>query len=123
MKKSVIVLGLGLMVAGCSHKEYFEQLKKYDVTNKDRVDHAESSLGVKIDPNQDWVLTKKYSVKVTADANLDNIKEVMVLSSNPYAGVTYRLAHQALTNGGTTSLEFNAPPPQYHALCSMSDLR
>ena len=109
MKKCALFLGLGILFAGCSHEEYLEQLKKYDVTNKDRVSYAESNLGVKIDPNQDWILTKKYSVKVTADANLDNIKEVMVLSGNPYAGVTYRLVRLELTNGGNATLDFTAP--------------
>ena len=108
MKKSALFLGLALLATGC-HKDHFGQLKKYEVTNKDRVDYAESNLGVKIDPNQDWILTKKYSVKLTADANLDNIKEVMVLSSNPYAGVTYRMARLELTNGGTATLNFTSP--------------
>ncbi len=48
-------------------------------------------------------------MKLTADANLDNIKEVLILSSNPYAGATYRLARLELTNGGTATLDFTAP--------------
>ena len=106
MKRNAIVLSLGLLLAGCSHKDFFKQ---YEVTDAERVAYAEKNLGVKIDARHDWILTKNYSVKITADADLDNIREVMVLNGNPYEGVTYRLARLPLTNGGTGSVEFTAP--------------
>lgn len=98
-----------ILLSGCTHDMDDYEPKAYSTTDADRQKYAEEALGVKIDPQQDWTLTKQYSVKITADADLERISEIAVLDDDPYAGSTYRLARAAVSSGGSVTLTFRAP--------------
>lgn len=78
------------------------------VTDADRVAYAEKVLGITFDKQQDWVLTSANSVKIVADADLDDISQVVVLDAHPYAGPNRLLASKALTKGASVTLSFRA---------------
>ena len=87
---AAILTSCGTMaLTGCKHDlEYDNTNTKvpYNVTNQDRLSHAEKTLGITIDRQQDWTLTNDYSVRITADADMDDISRVAVLDADPYAG-------------------------------------
>ena len=46
--------------------------------------NAETVLGVKIDPNHTWTAIKEYSITVTADAPLEDVAQVKILTESPF---------------------------------------
>lgn len=109
-KKSLLIL---LMICslvtftGCSHdSDVYE--KRNAATDAERIAHAEKVLGVRIDAEQDWVLTKEYSIVIKADADLDHICQVAVLSANPYIDNSFVLATAQLANGEAKKVTFLA---------------
>ena len=80
---AVAVLALGLVAVSCS--------KDTDFTDADALKHAESVLGVTIDPNQDWKMTQEVTVNVTVNLSTGEKYEVMVFDKNPFenAGAVY----------------------------------
>ena len=46
--------------------------------------NAENVLGVKIDPNHTWTAIKEYSITVTADAPLEDVAQVKILTESPF---------------------------------------
>ena len=115
----------GLMVTtSCKHdlNDYTKQ--PTTVTDSERLAYAEKTLGnITIDPNQNWVLTNQYSVKVTADANLEGIKAMAILDGNPFIGSTNVLTRVSATNNETKDLTFKAPKADtlLYAACITGD--
>ena len=108
--EAVILMICGIVVlTGCKHNMDDYMPQPYTTTSTDRLKYAEEALGVKIDPKQDWTLSNRYSVKVTVDADLENISQVAVLDGNPYLSVTNLLATSPATNNATVTLSFLAP--------------
>lgn len=105
---AAIVIGGMAVMTGCS-KDSDDYEKKQHASDAERMSHAEKTLGVTIDKEQDWVLTNEYTVKITADADLENISEVAVLDGNPYVDEKARLARVSLTKNGSASLSFRVP--------------
>lgn len=107
---TTILLACGAVVlTSCKHDMDDYVKKPYTMTDEERINYAEQTLGITIDRQNDWVLTTQYSVKITADADLKDISEVAVLDGDPYAGETYRLASAAVSKGGSATLTFRAP--------------
>ena len=98
-----------MLLTGCKHDSGDYEKKVYTVTDQDRVSYAEKTLGINIDRQQDWTLTNDYSVNITADADMDHIVRAAVLDDDPYAGENHCLASATVTNGGQTTLTFQAP--------------
>lgn len=117
------ILIVGTMVlTGCSPNADDYKKKPYNVTDEERVKYAEGLLGTTIDPEQDWVLTSEYSVSITADAHLGTISKVIVLDSNPYAGISCVMASAAATNNAQVALSFRAPKDSLmYAACISTD--
>ena len=108
---AAILTACGIMLlSGCKH-DMNDYVKKptYSITDEERIAHAEQTLGVTLDRKHDWSLTTQYSVRITADANLENISEVAILDDDPYAGSTYRLAVATVSSGDAVTLTFRAP--------------
>ena len=112
LKKSIqtatLIAGIAIFLCGCKHDMDNYEKKPYTVTDAERVAYAERTLGITIDPQQDWVLTSFYSVKIVADADLENISEVVVLDGNPFLKTTQMLAHKSLNKGDVVTLLFRA---------------
>ena len=109
LSAAVLAICSLIMLTSCSHDDDKYEKKVYPVTDDERVSYAEKILGVTIDKEQDWVLTREYSVKITADADLSNIVNVMVLDAHPYVGENFCIASAVQTNGGSATLSFRAP--------------
>ena len=103
-----MAVGCLLALNSCEH-DMDKYQKKPTPSDAERVSYAEKVLGITIDKQQDWVLTKEYSVKIVADADLQDIFEVRVLNAHPYAETNAILASSAATNGNEVTLRFRSP--------------
>lgn len=103
-----MAVGCLLALNSCEH-DMDKYQKKPVPSDAERVSYAEKVLGITIDKQQDWVLTKEYSVKIVADADLQDIFEVRVLNAHPYAETNAILASSAATNGNEVTLRFRSP--------------
>ena len=103
-----MAVGCLLALNSCEH-DMDKYQKKPTPSDAERVSYAEKVLGITIDKQQDWVLTKEYSVKIVADANLQDIFEVRVLNAHPYAETNAILASSAATKGNEVTLRFRSP--------------
>ena len=109
MHAAILLISSMAVLTSCKHNMDDYTPQPYTSTGNDRLKYAEQVLGVTIDPQQDWTLTNRYSVKVNVNADLEDINQVVVLDGNPYADVTNLLATTAATNNGTVTLSFLAP--------------
>ena len=72
-------------------------------------DNAKKIFG-DIDPMQDWNSITSGSVTVMANANLENIVKVQILTESPYMNPEARvLSEVSATNGQTVTLKFDTP--------------
>ncbi|MCR4602703.1 MAG: LruC domain-containing protein [Prevotella sp.] len=72
-------------------------------------DNAKQILG-NIDPEQDWVTTTKGSIEITADADLQDIVKVQILTASPIMSTEAKVLNEAkVTKGQTVTLVFDAP--------------
>ena len=69
-------LALGLIVASCS--------RDTDFSPAEALEHAESVLGVKIDPNQDWKMTQSITTHITVNKGTGKDYTVYVFDKNPF---------------------------------------
>lgn len=104
----IMAVGCLLALNSCEH-DMDKYQKKPTPSDAERVSYAEKVLGITIDKQQDWVLTKEYSVKIVADADLQDIFEVRVLNAHPYAETNAILASSAATKGNEVTLRFRSP--------------
>ena len=80
----------------------------YDPTQEIK-ENAENIFGL-IDPNQDWRTTTSGTVTVTADADLDDIAKVQILTGSPFFNANAAiLAEAEATAGQTVTLDYDAP--------------
>lgn len=118
MKNVLYFILFAATLCGCSKdKDLFTP--KETMTDEQRLDYAERTLGVSIDKRHDWVLSEKYQVKIVANANMDDICEVRVLSDNPYLASAQSMAVVPATAGQEVNVEFRAPLAKklFHAAC------
>ena len=109
MLATLLLVGSITMLTSCKHDADDYVKKPYSVTDDDRIRYAEGKLGITIDRQQDWTMSQQYSIKVTANAALQNIAQVTILDANPYVDVTNLLAVQSATNDQTVTMSFRAP--------------
>jgi hypothetical protein len=76
LMNGVGVLALGLIVASCS--------RDTDFSPAEALEHAESVLGVKIDPNQDWKMTQSVTTHITVNKGTGKDYTVYVFDKNPF---------------------------------------
>ena len=119
MKKIVFLSLTAMVICGCSHdfSNYnapidVSSLQDKDpnaVTEEDIQANVASIFGT-IDPNQDWNLTNTGSITITADANLDEIVKVQILTESPFFNPNVRvLSEVAAKKGETVALSYEAP--------------
>lgn len=102
---SMAVLALGLMMGSCSKESVF--------TPADAVEHAESVLGLNIDPNQDWKMTQEVAVNVTVNLGTGEKYTVYVFDKSPFDNddAVYFIK-QTLTDGKILYLNVSPPTAQ-----------
>lgn len=71
--------------------------------------NAENVFGI-IDPNQDWRTVTSGTVTITANADLDDIAKVQILTESPFFNDQAKiLAEAEVTAGQTVTLNYDAP--------------
>lgn len=78
---------------------------------EDVVKHnAELTLGVTIDPNHTWNTTQSGTITVTADAELDDIVKVQILTESPFFNSDAVILNEVeARNGDVVTLSYDAP--------------
>lgn len=72
-------------------------------------ENAENIFGI-IDPNQDWRNITSGSVTVTANASMDNITKIQILTESPFFNDQAKILAEAdVTAGQTVKLNYDAP--------------
>ena len=112
MKKLSFFLAIaGLLLSGCSHDDFSAQtdeLAKQEELAKIR-ENAEKIFG-KIDSRQDWNSATRGKVSITADADLEGIVKVQILTESPFLNPDARVLSETTASAGqTVELSFDAP--------------
>lgn len=107
--KKIMILGLtALIVASCG----MEEVDLYDeglIDKRDTYANGEKLFG-SIDPEQDWNSIVSGSVTVTADAPLNEIVKVQILTESPFMNLdAYVLAEAKAGKGEKVTLKYDAP--------------
>ena len=72
-------------------------------------ENAENIFGI-IDPNQDWRTVTSGTVTITANADLDDIAKVQILTESPFFNDQAKILAEAdVTAGQTVTLSYDAP--------------
>lgn len=119
MKKIVFLSLTAMVFCGCSHdfSNYnapidVSSLQDKDpnaVTQEDIQANVASIFGT-IDPEQDWNLVNEGSVTIKADADLDNIVKVQVLTESPFFNPDVKvLSEIEAKKGESVTLSYEAP--------------
>ena len=81
-----------------------------DLTPEQINANVKKIFGTTFSADQDWSMLTPGSVKITADANFNDIVKVQVLSETPFLNGDAMVLNQAdATNGETVELSFEAP--------------
>lgn len=101
---------VALLVSCSKETDLYDESKKEEADNNKAFLHAEQTIGVKIDKNHDWVLSTKSSLRITPKCDMPvNVKEVQVLSGNPYLGKATLLGRSSVVEGASAIVKFQAP--------------
>ena len=90
LMKGMAALAMGLVVVSCNKLDFSNQAQ---ISEEEALQNAEMQLGVTIDPNQDWKMTK--DVQATVSVNLGTGKEYTLLMFNknpPSSSTANRIA-------------------------------
>ena len=101
LMNAVAVLALGLTAASCS--------KDLGVSKSDIVGNAETALGVKIAPDQDWIMAASTNVNVSV--NLDNGAEytVYIFADEPLTSNADYIGSATLVSGESVNITVARP--------------
>ena len=106
MKKIVLsAIAIAFTLCGCtSHDEGNDEYNNALIK-----ENAQKVFG-NIDPAQDWNSIKQGSVTITADANLDNIEKVQILTESPFCNNDAAILNEAkVEKGQKVTLVYDAP--------------
>lgn len=119
MKKllSLAVLGLVLLsscVKGFDAPEPTPEPDPTPTNNKATQEEINANVanvfGTIFSANQDWSSTTKYTVSITADAPMNDVAKVQILTEAPYFNEDARVLNEATTSkGNTVSLVYDCP--------------
>ena len=108
--KGMAVLALGLVAVSCNKLDFSNQAQ---ISEEEALQNAEMQLGVTIDPNQDWKMTK--DVQATVSVNLGTGKEytLLMFNKNPFVNddAVYYFK-QSITDGSEGTYTITVPSAQ-----------
>ena len=85
MKKSITIAMLSaLILTGCSKMDSVGNASQQPSESEKAIANFEQKYGVKIDSNQDWNSIVSNEVTITANANLNDIVKVQILTESPF---------------------------------------
>lgn len=97
------------MLTACTEKIDFETART-EVNQELVKANAETTLGVTIDPSQTWSSIQTGSVTITADADMDDIVKVQILTESPFFNEEATVLNEiAAQNGDVVTLSYEAP--------------
>ena len=102
----LIAAALGLSLESCNKEMFDQQLYNKIITQQFPIDP--------IDDTHNWELSTRRSIVIKANANMENMEKVMVLSKNPLTSSDAQIMAEAeaTTEGGLHTLLFAAPSSQ-----------
>ena len=103
--KKLLVLALCTTISLISCNEY-------DFSGQEQIaikENAEKVFGL-IDPNQDWSSVNSGTITITADADLNEISKVQILTEAPFFNSDSKILKEAIVQKGqTVTLNYDAP--------------
>ena len=110
MKKAITLAMLSaLILTGCSKMDTIDNPPQSN-ESEEAIANFEKRYGVKIDSNQDWNSTVSNEVKITANANLNDIVKVQILTESPFLNNEAKILNEAqVQKGGTVNLTYSIP--------------
>ncbi|MBR1667746.1 MAG: LruC domain-containing protein [Bacteroidaceae bacterium] len=90
-----------MLLVGCQDYNYVGEITAGD---EDILNNAQLKLGIKVNTEQDWSTTNNGTITITADADLEDITKVQILTCSPFGG--------ANANGATVLNEVDAQKGQ-----------
>ena len=110
MKKILSIAVLSALALGsCTKMPEYVEVNPNQPTEEEIRKNNESIFGT-IDPNQDWNMFSSGSITILADAPLDNVAKVQVLTESPFFNDNARVLSEAKANkGDEVTLVFDAP--------------
>ena len=110
MKKSITLAMLSAFIlTGCIKKDYMDYPPQPN-ESEEAIANFEQRYGVKIDSNQDWNSTVSSEVKITANANLNDIVKVQILTESPFLNNEAKVLNEAqVQKGATVKLTYSIP--------------
>ena len=113
MRKAILSLSVGLLLlSSCSkEKDLYQQPQNQEENTADQIQqNVLNRFGVSFSSEQDWSTTVKSSITVTANANLNDIVKVQILTQSPYGNTDAKVLNEVeATNGQTVEIFFDAP--------------
>lgn len=107
-KKLFFILASSLLIASCSKHEIVPITPPSDDQQATK-DRAKEILG-NIDPAQEWNSIKSGSVTIVADAQLQDIVKIQILTESPILNENAKvLAEANVKNGESVTLSYDAP--------------
>ena len=102
----LLAAALGLSLESCNKEMFNQQLYDEIITQQFPIDP--------IDDTHNWELSTRRSIVIKANANMENMEKVMVLSKNPLTSSDAQIMAEAeaTTEGGLHTLLFAAPSSQ-----------
>ena len=108
-RKALFYVLAAFAFAGCSNYEDKLEESQQQYQQQSAIDNAKKVFGT-IDPNQDWNSINSSSITITANANLDDIVKVQVLTESPFFNEDAKVLCEAeAKNGDVVTLRYEAP--------------
>lgn len=108
MKKIIYLLSMGIfMLSSCQDFDYGDLPTPID---EEAIRNATLALGVNIDTSHDWSTTESGSITITADADMEDIAKVQILTESPFFNADANILTEVKTaKGETVTLQYDAP--------------
>ena len=108
LMKGMAVMALGLVVASCNKMDLTNN--QQTISDEEVKANAEAALGVTIDPNQTWVMTKTVKANLGVNLGLDQQYTVIVYGENPLSNANATIfGRGTVEDGGTVNLDLTTP--------------
>ena len=101
LMNAVAVLALGLTAASCS--------KDVDISKSDIVGNAETALGVKIAPDQDWIMAASTNVNVSVNLDYGAEYTVYIFADEPLTSNADYIGSATLVSGESVNITVARP--------------
>ena len=131
MKKCIIGIACALVLFSCKNpyeefQKAVEQQAQDQVANttQEDIDKNVAKIFGSIDPNHTWNSITQGSVSITADADLDDIVKVQVLTESPFFNEDAKVLNETnASKGQTVTLSYEAPSYYDHLVAACVNSR